>query len=557
MFAKYRPLFISLLLSLSLSTMALERIALLPPDTLVNVRISDTTGFWDKLQQSSIGKLWVDPQFQDFLGNPDAETWQEFFMEGEPTAEREVFIEQLKMLQGELVLAFDSDHGNPYIIAAMSPDDFQRSLDMDVKLQGVATDPFEIIKSTFQDVEIIQYIEHGGTPEEESSWQAHLNQTLVFGYSKEWVERAIVQLNKDEIKEPKGNPSFTLNLPLSKYIQETLLAEMKFDQAATGPITPMYEPEALFQALGLLGIESFSSRIELHNTEMVADSTLQVSDLTKGLFTILDLEPSELPTLNFIPENISSIEVGRFNLLRFWQEIPNVLTTAMPAVKPQFDMILTMIQQQTGIHFEQDLLANLGTKYISYSESEKSVVAVELKDEVAFTRALETALSAPAIQPQVAASLEIEEFLDHTLYTMKSAAPDEAMAFGMSDGYLLYGQPDGLRQVIRRQTSDTPPQTTFENSTLVKGLRANIPARAFGYSAIDWKANMDVIVRELSKPGYITLIQQNWAKSGSALPPPDFTKLPSADHIASFFNVSYQYAEATPEGIHQKIILKY
>ena len=50
---------------------------------------------------------------------------------------------------------------------------------------------------------------------------------------------------------------------------------------------------------------------------------------------------------------------------------------------------------------------------------------------------------------------------------------------------------------------------------------------------------------------------ENWAKSGSPFPPPDLNKLPPATHIASFFNVSYQYAEATDEGIHQRIILKY
>ena len=68
---------------------------------------------------------------------------------------------------------------------------------------------------------------------------------------------------------------------------------------------------------------------------------------------------------------------------------------------------------------------------------------------------------------------------------------------------------------------------------------------------------MTVVVRELNNPEYFGLMVQNWAKSGSPFPPPDFNKLPPADHIASFFNVSYQYAEATDEGIHQRIILKY
>jgi len=220
-----------------------------------------------------------------------------------------------------------------------------------------------------------------------------------------------------------------------------------------------------------------------------------------------------------------------------------------------------MVQQQAGINFEQDLLANLGTKYVSFSVAEAnkqiSVVAVELKDSAAFKTGLETALAAPALQPQVATGLETEEFLDHTIYTIIDEEPADDMAFGVAGDYLLYGQSEGLRQVIRSQTSEAAANMAFERSALVKGLRQHVPPRAFGYSAIDWKKNMAVIIHELSKPEYVTILQQNWAKSGSPLPPPDFKKLPPAEHIASFFNVSYQYAEATGNGIHQQITLKY
>jgi len=557
MSAKLKILSLSLLLSIPLASTALERISLLPPEAQSYVRISNTTNFWSQLKQSSLGKLWADQQFQDFLGNPDVETWKELFFDGETDAEDDVFIEQFKMLKGEIILAFDMEMEDPYIIAAMAGDDFIRSLEMDAKLLEITEDPFEIVKSTFQDVEIVQHIENGGTPEEESSWQAHLNNTLVLGYTKEWVEKCIVQLQKATIKEPEGNPDFNLNLPLSGMIRKFIEDEKEDLDGSPDPMNT----ELLFEALGLLGIDNYSLKVELKDTEMVADSNLLVSDLTRGIFTLLDVRPSELPTVGFIPENIASLEVGRFNLLRFWQEVPNVLATAMPAVKPQFDMIVAMIQQQAGIDFEQDLLANIGTEYVSFSLTESdrqtSTIAVELKDGMAFKTGLETALAAPALQPQIAAGLEIEEFLDHTIYTVKDDDPESAIAFGVMGDYLLYGQPDGLRQVIRSESSDTATNGSFERSPLVKGLREHVPPRAFGYSAIDWKKNMDVIVREFSKPEYVGLMQQKWAKSGSPLPPPDFDKLPSADHIASFFNVSYQYAEATGDGLHQKIILKY
>ncbi len=557
MSTKLKILSLSLLLSIPLASTALERASLLPPEAQTYVRVSNTTNFWSKLKQSSIGKLWADPQFQDFLGNPDAETWQDLFLEGESDAESEMLAEQLKMLKGEIILAFDLEMENPYIIAAMSKDDFLRSLDMDDKLTEVTPEPFEIIKSTFQDVEITQHVENGGTPNEESSWQTHVGATFVLGYTKEWVEKCIVQLKKDAIKEPEGHPAFNLHFPISGLIKKFIEEDKK--EASNNPAQMDFE--LLFDALGLMGIEDYSLKIELKDAEMVADSNLRASDLNKGIFTLLDLQPSELPTVGFIPGNIASIELGRFNLLRFWQEVPHVLATAMPAVKPQFDMIVAMLQQQAGINFEQDLLANIGTEYFLFTVAEgdkqTSIVAAELKDSMAFKAGLETALAAPALQPQVAAGLKIEEFLGHTIYTVNDSDPESDIAFGVAGDYLLYGQPDGIRQVIRSESGDATATESFERSPLVKGLRQHVPPRAFGFGAVDWKKNMAIIVRELGKPEYFNLMQKNWAKSGSPLPPPDLNKLPPADHIASFFNVSYQYVEADGDGLHQRIILKY
>lgn len=561
MSAKLRVLTASILIVLPLAARALERSALLPPNAQAHMRVSNTTNFLGSLKLSSIGKLWADPQVQDFLGNPGDMTWEELLASDESNEETsEIYVEQFKMLRGELLVAFDMDGEDPYIIAAMSKDAFLRSLELDDQMAKLPNAPFEISKSTFQDVEIIQHIQNGGTPEEDFSWQAHVNNTLVMGESKEWVEKSIVQLQKAAPEEPTGNPVFTLSLPLDQLIQEKILKGMK-EEVAQSPTPAPYDPEVLLEALGVLGVENFHLKIELKDSEMLIDSNLRVSDLTKGLFTILDVKPVELPTVTFIPEDIASIEVGRFNLLRFWQEIPNVLATAMPAVKPQFDMIMGMVQQQAGINLEQDLLANLDTKYVSFAvaddDKQTSVIAIGLKDSAAFKTGLETALAAPGLQSQVAALLEIEPFLDHTIYTPKNAAPEEQVSFGVAGGYLLYGQPDGLRQVIRSESSEEAANTSFEQSALVKGLRAHVPTRAFGYSAIDWKKNMDLIIREFSKPEYTGLMQQGWADSGSPLPPPDFTKLPPADHIAEFFNVSYQYIEATNDGLHQQIILKY
>ncbi|VGO15821.1 hypothetical protein PDESU_04408 [Pontiella desulfatans] len=545
-----KTLSIFLLAALPLAALPMERTELLPPEAQTYVRVSNTTNFWSMLKKSSIGKLWQDQQFQDFMGNPDADTWQEFIFDGEKDAEDEVFLEQLKMLNGEIILAFDLNSEDPYIIAMMGKEEFEKSLVLDDQVRDVMKEPFDIVRSSFQDVEIVQHVEKPGTGNESFSWQAHVGSTFVMGHTREWVEQCIVRLRKDEVVEPSGNPVLNINLPLARMIEDSITEGQ-----------PGVSERAMFEALGLLDIENFSSTIELRNDRLVADNILRIGAMGKGLFTILDVQPSELPTVTFIPEDIASIEVGRFNLLGLWQEIPNVLASADPAMKPQFDMLLAMIQQQAGINLEQDLLAHLGKKFVSFAtvEGEKSdsVVAVDLVDGAAFKKGLETALAAPAMQPYVSVGLEIDDFLDHTIYTLKESDPAEAMGISIAGDYLLYGTPGGLRQVIRSVTSDAAANQAFERTELVKGLREHVPPRAFAYSAIDWKKSMDVILEEIAQPGYVSMIRQRWAMSGSALPPPDFDKLPPADHIASYFNVSYQYVEASVHGLHQKIILKY
>lgn len=548
-FRKFTTL--SLLIALPLAASALERTDLLPGQAKTFVRISNTVDFWEALKKSSLGKLWSDQQFQDFIGNPDAETWQEIFFSGqEEDPQNQVLLEQLKMLSGEVVIAFDAGMENPYIIAAMTEADFQRSLELDEQLLGVMEDRFEVVKSTFQDVEIIKHIENPGSGDERLSWQTHVDSTFILGYTKEWVEQNIVRLKKEAITEPTGNPILNMNLPLTPLIEEAL---SEGDEGKT--------ERAMLEALGLFSIENLSCRIELRDTEMIVDNNLMISDLNRGIFALLNTDPSDLPTVTFIPENIATLEVGRFDLMNLWQEIPVFLADAAPEAKPQFDMILSMLQQQSGISIEQDLIANLGKKYVAFStvdgEQQESVIAIELKDGMAFKAGLETAMAAPGLQPYIASGLDLSVFRDHTIYSLKNELPEDKMGIALTGDYLLYGTYAGIQQVIRSESSEAAENQAFEQSELVKGLRRYVSDDAFGFSAIDWKKNMSALLAEFNQPEYTFMIHQKWAQSGSALPPPDFSKLPPADHMAQYFNISYQYVEATPNGLHQKIILKY
>lgn len=559
MFVIRRFFTVALLAALPLSScLALTRTELLPPEAGTFLRISNTTNFVARLKSAPIGKLWADQQVQDFLGHPDPALLLELLYEPDTEAEADIIRQQIKMLGGEVILGYDFKTEREYTIAAITEADFKRTLELDQHSFKISNEPYEVMKSTFQETEITQYIKHPGSPHESTSWLAFHNGTMLIGGSKEWVERSLVRIKKDPIAEPEGLPRFTLNLPLAKFIRTFLLKELKQDAAKQ---ELGFEPETMLEALGLMGLERGTITVELQPSQMTIDTMLHASDLDKGFFSILDVQPSEMPSVAYMPENISSFEVGRFNLLRFWKEIPNVLATAMPAVKPQFDMMLAMIQQQTGINFEQDLLTHLDTRYFSYAETtdteQTSLIAVELKDPIAFKQGLEAALAAPMLQPQVSAALNIESFLDHTLYSLKNPEPNAPTeTFAVVGNHVVYGDGNAVRQAIRSKEKPDG-RTLFERNALIQGLRKQIPDTAFSYSAIDWKKSMKAVMGELLKPEYTGWIQNEWATSGAPVPPPDFSKIPPIDHIASFFNTSFQFVERVPQGLHNRVILNY
>jgi hypothetical protein len=375
---------------------------------------------------------------------------------------------------------------------------------------------------------------------------------------REWLERSIIRLNNEMPNEPKGTPTLSLDVDIAAMLQDIIAKEEQNTSPDEQPETRM-----TFQALGLMGVSHFSTTIRLEDDQMVTDSTLQVSDLTKGIFTLFNVQPSTLPTVNFIPENITALEVGRMDLLGLWKEVPNIVTALSPDGKLQYDMIVGMIQMQLGINLERDLLAHLGTQYISYvttasdTEPQASIVGLELKNSAAFKTGIETIFSAPTLQPQISAAFNIDEFLEHTLYSLKNDVTESVLAFSISGDYLFYGLPDAVRTVIRTQSNPAAAHNNFEHSTLVQGLRQHTPASAFGFQTCDWKKSMDNLVRELKKPMIAAAVKQAFAKEGLPFPAPDFTQLPPAEHIASFFNTSFQYIEATDTGLHHRLTLKY
>lgn len=559
---KCRILTFTLTLLLTGNALALERQTLLPANQLIYVRVSNIPEFLARLKQSPLGQLWADPPFQNFIGRPTASNWMDLLLPENSTASKQIMLEQLKMLQGELIVGLNQDTEGVRLIASMSVEDYQRHLKQEEKLNKLANNPREIINETFQGIKLIRRVRNGGTKKEETSWQAHLADTILLGSSREWIERSIIQLKKTHPNEPSDSPTLDLKIDLATLI-EKIVGNMKQSNPSTQPNG--LNKKALVAALGLTGVGDCSMTLRLDEDKMVSDSTLDIATFNKGLFTLLDMQPSTLPTVTFIPENISAIGVGRINLLSLWQEVPEILSAVSPNGQMQFAMIADMIQQQARIDLGQDLLANLDSHYISYSTTapgtaqQAHVIGIKLKDRVAFQTALETALAAPALQPQVAALLKTEPFLEHTIYTIQTQQPGSPpVAFSIAANRFFYGPPTILRNIIRTQNSADAAHTSFEHSPLVRELRRHTPSGAFGFRVIDWKKQMESLVKQLRQPAVQAALKKG-LKGGpdQPFPLPDLATLPPADHLASFFNTTCQYVEKTDTGLHQRATTRY
>lgn len=539
------------LIGLPFSSFALERTELLPPEAIGYVRISDVNKGLEMLKKTSFGKAWNDEQIQTFLGNPlQGESIWSLIADGLAYGDEQaakIITEELSMQEGEMVFGFDEEFEWEYSVFTMSSEDFKRSLELDEKLAELGEDgAFGIKKSTFQGVDVIEHV--SGPEGEFSAWQAQLNNTFIASSDHEWLERSIIKLKQETIEEPKGTPTVTANFSAKKLVAQ-LLEEASAEETV--------EAKNLLTALGVMDVDKVTLRCELKPEAVVMDATLFARRTDKGIFKLLDTRPVKLPTAGFIPDDFSALQAGRIDLSGFWNEVKSIIETTMPEYAPQISAILMAVRQQTGVDVEIDFLANLGTEFIYYSVIDegqaKDLVALELKNGEAFQRAVETMLNAETVKPLVDTVIDRIDFLDHTLYVSKAGVVEPApLGIAVMKNYLLFGNEETVRQAIRSENKASP----LARNPLVREMRQVVPSSAFSFSLVDAKKYVTVIAQQLDGGDGATVLPQMEELYYMLPDGVDLEKMPSAEHLASFFKSAFSYSEKTPEGLHTRLIIQ-
>ncbi len=545
--AKLKTRVLFLLLTLPLTTVALERTELLPTAGGY-VRITQAKLLWKEFDDAYGKRLRTDKKVQEFL-EAFGDKLKKKNVDGKYAHAFRVF-EMVKLLKGEIALVYDSGKdSDTYIAATASSEEFMQIVERTAWLQEQA--PYEAVRKreTFQNTEVIHDIICGGTTNETSYWMACSHNTLLLSSEREWVEKNIVRLQKEKIKEPTES-KLSCRFPLAQWIRSSLEKEEDDERAET---------ETQWNALGFLDIEQYLLEIEFKEGELVVDGSLTASDLDKGLFSLLDLAPEDFSGIRIIPDNASSFSYGKLDFLRFWQTLPDILNT-MPDVGNWFYQMITFLQQQGGVDIEHDVLAHTGKQFtlstVQVSTNQPLLVSLDLKDGRALEKSFTTFFASPFAK-MWSQYFSISDFRGHTIYEKREPASDtKSIALCVTENNLLFGSgAEVVRETILRLESGISP----EPYPMQKAACRYASGNSFSYGAMDHQQATTLIYIRVSDTNFSAGIgfKSDLTTSDESSKKGELGENEiSLRHLTSFLNTTYHFAEAVPGGIHHQIIFE-
>jgi len=530
---------LALLATLSQGASALERTELLPSGEM-HLHITQAAQLWKDFGEIYGNRLRNDERFQTFSAEFEKKL-EEKTDDGAFLQETRHLYEILKPLKGEIALVYQGDE-KTYLAATATQKEFQQILNRTAWSQEQLNAPTVRKRSTFQGVEIVQE-----TSPEKSYWLAWTRNTLLYGSEREWVEKSIVRLRKEEVEEPEES-QLSCRFPIAQWIDRSLKNKEGNERVRL---------ENLWNTLGILDIEQYLLEIKFKDNELIIDGTLLASNLSKGLFSLLDTAPEEFQNRWIVPDNASSFSFGKIDLLRFWNRLPAILKASPPKIgHPIFGTILAL-QRASGMNIEQDFLAHAGKKFslstVQIGTNQSFLVSLELNNGQAMEQSLATLFASPMAQswPRY---VNTSDFRGRTIHTQKSSDSNaRPFALCVSGNHLLLGNAPLVRETILRQENGANPTP----STLQETARNLAPPTAFGFGAVDHQSALSVMQLRMSNTnfsmGFAVQSSNSKKKAEEELAENEI----SLDYITSFLHTTYHFAEAVPNGIHHRIVFEH
>lgn len=541
MLRNLKPSLWILIAGLPLITQGIERKELLPEKQVPQIQIGNYSRFQEMLDQAALNDLRTDTRFQNFY-SAFSKKIETMLGEGKIPLGIQLLYEQLPFLKGEVVLMIDDE--GIHLAAAMDDETYAESLERSEWLQEKSSADVVVKKSTFRAQEITQYISEADP--EHPYWKAQINDTLLLSVDREWLESSIVRLSKEKI-DPIKLSGVRAVIPVQALIRSDIGKESDPAKRAA--------KEKLYSALGVLGVGDCSIRIDGTAEGFAIDFDLEVSDLKKGIFCLLETTPPKAPPKGLIPNEVTSVSIGRLTLNGLWKELPSILSNSSMETALQFSALLQQIKTLTGTDLGNDVFAHLGSSYYTYSTMQNTnqrwAVALELNNGTALQQTLGTILSAPQMQ-SISAAISATDFRGETIYTLtQDDEKDHALALCATDQLLLLGNLVNVRESILRMNSNVNSETA---ALLTEGREA-APDNAFIYGTTNHKKTTALLSARLSDHSFNVFFGVR-SKNGSPMEEELEENEISLNYIGSFLHTSLYYTEKTDTGLHHHILLR-
>ena len=548
------------------------------------VHCTDTAALLTAIEDSPLGRFWNSPEMDAFRnGRNLKEELRQALADGAEGGNdakiRDIYLEEIKMLRGEVVLGLDfADYdGQPAVtlVAAMSEADHKRSLEMDTllfKLEDVET-----IKASedFRGTTLYTYIRKEDKGDR-FFYQAFYEGTLLASEDRAWLEHALLQLKETPAREPEGTPELTLTAKARLMDRlQSLLAERAAEEGS--PVDPL----TVIKSLGLDAVGDVRFTLDMQKDR--ADMAFQVArrgEWNRGLMVLIPPEPAPVDfRLAYVPQDVASYQVARLDLNALWMQVPEILRQISPEFQLQFNMGVNAAGGMMDINVGEDLFNNLDRLVFSFTcledDGQQFLYGLKVKDSGAMERTLSKLFAEHSpITAQLGDFYRQTDIHGHVIHTIQFPMPAaegglpvySEVGLTVADRALIIGQGDLLVDYVQAAVNNQGVPEFYERPAF-KEMMAHIPGNACGYGMNDLSAYARFYMNQIR-----TVVEQ--AREGEAVPASSngdeapeplaefldgfqIDKLPPADVIASYFGVSEGYSVMDETGFRSTMTMRY
>lgn len=502
-----------------------SRLALLPEDRHLTVYFSNAPGFVKAMEACPVGKLWNDPQLQDFLGNVSlVDKLKERLLGGKPQTDASAPLtdadkvkrlewKQMTSIEGELALALKSEDKDMQVYALYhsTRELFMENLGIDRQKCELGGGKDSVSAEQFQGVAVYRVTDSSEGRARES-WQAYVDGTGVESSNKQWLEKTLAKIIGKRAEEPKGPARLELSCSAS------LIA-----QNFAGPPLPAGKPDkapkldALAKSLALDYLKNLSVTIapSPEALELVFSANGLPADLG-GVWSFFNREPvSTKFQFPHVPRDTYSYAVSRFDAKLFWTKLQATLAGFNPAYALGMGTLTGMLSMNLGLDLNSGLLDNLGNLVVSYEvfqdDAPQFLGAVSLTNHAAMEQSLAKVFpNAKKFMPDM---LVNEKFLGTDLYYLDAKKIQETNpgaeletnydpGVAVAKPYLLFGSTALIRETIQAGAAGGKGGKEFYDSDFYRLLARQVPDDALMFAMTDFREYFDVLTATLKSPEF-------------------------------------------------------